>query len=294
MKKAILLLIVFFSITSIFAQNDQTEADTTKIKIGNKTIIIIEKKDKNVDVKVEKEVDVDDVDSLNIVTEEKEIIIKKENYNPRKFSRWSGINLSFNQFVYVSDKSAVGGKANWNINPWESRTWNINIMEFNLSLIKRHLLLTTGLGFQFRKYSFDKNIDLVYDRSGNINAAVNEYLDYDKDRLSASYVQIPLLLEINTSSRPKKGFYLAAGVIGGYKMSSKLKQVYEFNDQKVKKVTHDDFNLNPYQLEGTIRIGINRFTLFTNLDMIPVFRDGEIGNSNDLANVTFGIQLIGF
>jgi hypothetical protein len=293
MKKAIFLLIMLFSISSIYAQNEKTKSDTTKLKFGNKTIIIIEKKIKDEEVQEEKEIKVEEGE--DIVKEEEEKVAKKKKYNSRNFSRWAGINLGFNQFVYLSDMSALSGKSeNWSINPWKSTTWNINIMEFNVSLIKKHLLLTTGLGFQFRKYSFDKNIILVYDDKKNISAVVDKYIDYDKDKLSASYVQLPLLLEINTSSRPKKGFYLATGVIGGYKMTSKLKQVNKFDGRKIKVKIYDDFQLNPYQLEGTIRIGINRFTLFANFDMLPVFREDKIANSEDLSNITLGIQLIGF
>ncbi len=296
MKKAILLLIVIFSVSNIFAQKEESNQDTTKLKFGNKTIIIIEETEKEDSVIIEKEEEV-------VVKEGKEGIVKKEEkkkhkkskYKSAKFSRWAGINLGFNQFVHLRDFDALHSESeNWSINPWKSKTWNINIMEFSVSLIKRHLLLTTGLGFEFRNYSFDKDIDLVYNDRGNTIPAVNYTVDYSKNKLSASYVQVPLLLEINTSSRPKKGFYLAGGVIGGYKMSSEMNKKYKSNGQKIKTEIHDDFNLNPYQLEGTLRIGINRFTLFTNFDMLPVFKEGKLSTGEDLANVTFGVQLIGF
>ena len=298
MKKAILLLVMIFSVSSIFAQKEKSEQDTTKLVLGNRTIIIIEKKDVGDTVNIEKKVEVT-VEGEDSVKEEEEVIVKNKDKTSKckceNFSRWAGINLGFNQFVRLSNLSALGsGSENWSINPWKSTTWNINIMEFSVSLIKRHLLLTTGLGFEFRNYSFDKNIDLIYNDRDYTIPAVNNYIDYNKDKLSASYVQVPLLIEINTSSRPKKGFYLAGGVIGGYKMSSEMNQKYKLNGQKIKKEIHDDFNLNPYQLEGTLRIGINRFTLFTNFDLLPVFKEGKIATGEDLANVTFGIQLIGF
>ena len=291
MKKVILLLLVIFSVSNIFAQKEKTEQDTTKFKLGNKTIIIIEKNEKEDEVKKEEDI------KIMKEGEEEEEIVKEEvkpKYKSRDYSRWAGINLGFNQFVKFSDLSELNGDMeNWSINPWKSTTWNINIMEFNVSLIKRHLLLTTGLGFEFRKYGFDKNIDLVYNND-KVEPAINNNLDYGKNKLSASYVQIPLLLEINTSSRAKKGLYLAGGVIGGYKMSSEMNQSYKINGQKIKKETHDNFNLNSYQVEGTVRIGINRFTFFTNFDMVPVFKEGKIGTNHNLSNVTFGIQLIGF
>ena len=297
MKKVIFLLVMVFSFSSIFAQNKKSESDTTKMKIGNRTIIIIEKKD-NSENKENKEIEIEEE---IIVVEGKEIKREKKKekkakkYKARKYSRWSGINLGLNQFVHLDDYSELDGTTDiWQVKPWKSRTWNINFMEFSLSIVKRHLLLTTGLGFEYRNYSFDRDIDLEYDNSENIFPIENNTIDYNKNKLHASYVQIPLLLEINTSTRPKKGLYLAGGVIGGYKMNSYVVQKYKANGQKIKTEIDDSFNLNPYQLEGTLRIGFNRFMLYTNVDLLPVFEEDISSTGDQLANVTFGIQLIGF
>ena len=292
MKKAILLILVIFSVSSIFAQKHQSNQDTTKLTFGNKTIIIIEKNNKEdekiVDKKIEKDTEIENEEE-NVKKEK-----KHSKYHSKDYSRLSGLYLGFNQFVpegsYLA--SLNGDAENWSINPWKSRTWNINIGNFSLSIIKKHLLLTTGLGFEFRNYSFDKNIDLLYDDTGRTNPVVNADLDYKKDKLFASYVQVPVLLEINTSPKPKKGLYLAAGVIGGYNMTSEMNKNYELNGQKIKKEIHDSFNLNPYQLEATFRIGFNRFTLFSNFDMLPVFKKDKITTEN-LNNVTIGLRLIG-
>lgn len=297
MKKVIFLLVMVFCFSSIFAQNKKSESDTTKMKIGNRTIIIIENKDDS-ENKGNKEIETEEeviVEGRNEIIKEKKTEKKAKKYKARKYSRWAGINLGLNQLTTIETFGQLDNNTElWQVNPWKSRTWNINFLEFNLSVVKKHVLLTTGLGFEYRNYSFKKDIDLVYDNNENIFPIENSNIDYNKNKLHASYVQIPLLLEINTSTRPKKGLYLAGGVIGGYKMNSYIVQKYKANGQKIKTEIDDSFNLNPYQLEGTLRIGFNRFMLYSNFDLLPVF-EKEISSTGDqLANVTFGIQLIGF
>ena len=297
MKNLVILLVMLLGVSTLFAQNEKNSSDTTKLKIGGRTIIIIEdEKESNDEKNIEEEIIIEvDSDENSIVKKEK----KKKKYKARNYSRWAGLNIGLNQLTILETLGQLDDNTEiWQLNPWKSRTWNFNILEFSLSLVKKHILLTTGLGFEYRNYSFDKNIDLEYTYwptdHKTIDPVINNDLDYSKNKLHVSYVQIPLLLEINTSSRPKKGLYLAGGLIGGYKMNSKLTQKYTFEDQDIKKIIDDSFNLNPYQLEGTLRIGFDRFMVFTNFDLLPVFEEGKSSTGDQLANLTIGLQLVGF
>jgi len=287
MKNVILLIAMLFTVTLANAQKENR--DTTKIKLGNKTIIIVEKNKNKVDTTIIKEKIKDKEVTIN--SKEKKTKHKKH-YNSRKYSRWAGLYLGLNQLV--DDGFLEPSTNDWAINPWKSRIWNINFMEVNLNIIKRHILLTTGFGLEYKNYSFTENIDLVKNENGSVNPVKNNDLKYSKDKLHVSYFQMPILLEFNTSSRPRKGFYLAAGVVGGVRMYSKLYQKYELNDYKIKRKTKSDFNLNPYQLYGTLRIGFNRLTLYGNFDILPLFKDGGSNTGDNLMTVSAGVKLIGF
>ncbi|MGE5356689.1 MAG: outer membrane beta-barrel protein [Deltaproteobacteria bacterium] len=333
MKKTLFFIIMFFAFSSLIAQNEGTKKDTTRIKMGNRTIIIVEDKkvnEENKDVQVEEEVIIENEEieapevpeapeapeppeapgelsdeeiEVEVMGDEngdadKEIRIKKvkkPKYHADKYSRWAGLNLGFNQLRDLDDYSSLEGSSDiWENKIWGSRTWNLNLFEYSLSLVKRHLLLTTGIGFEFRNYSFKKDFDLVY--NGDVIEPVLSEFNYSKNKLHASYVQVPLLVEINTSSRPKKGLYLGAGIIGGYKMNSHLEQEYEFGDQEIEKETEDDngFNLNDYQLMGTLRLGIDRITFIGNFDLLPVFEKDKSITGDGIGNISLGVQLVGF
>ncbi len=287
MKNVILLIAMLFTVTLANAQKENR--DTTKIKLGNKTIIIVEKNNDKMDTTIIKEKIKDKEVTIN--SKEKKTKHKKH-YNSRKYSRWAGLYLGLNQLV--DDGFLEPSTNDWAINPWKSRIWNINFMEVNLNIVKRHILLTTGFGLEYKNYSFTENIDLVKNENGSVNPVKNNDLKYSKDKLHVSYFQMPILLEFNTSSRPRKGFYLAAGVVGGVRMYSKLYQKYELNDYKIKRKTKSDFNLNPYQLYGTLRIGFNRLTLYGNFDILPLFKEGGSNTGDNLMTVSAGVKLIGF
>jgi len=287
MKNVILLIAMLFTVTLANAQKENR--DTTKIKLGNKTIIIVEKNNDKMDTTIIKEKIKDKEVTIN--SKEKKTKHKKH-YNSRKYSRWAGLYLGLNQLV--DDGFLEPSTNDWAINPWKSRIWNINFMEVNLNIVKRHILLTTGFGLEYKNYSFTENIDLVKNENGSVNPVKNNDLKYSKNKLHISYFQMPILLEFNTSSRPRKGFYLAAGVVGGVRMYSKLYQKYELNDYKIKRKTKSDFNLNPYQLYGTLRIGFNRLTLYGNFDILPLFKEGGSNTGDNLMTVSAGVKLIGF
>lgn len=289
MKNLFFLLAILFSVSFMNAQSENSSSDTTKIKLGGKTIIIIEneKSSSNKTIKVEEKIDKEYV-------EETEKIKKPKKYKVRKYSRWAGLYLGINQLGDIRDAGPLLSNSPWQINPWKSRIWNINFMEMNLSIIKRHLLLTTGLGFEFKNFAFTENIDLVENDRKQINPIKNNAYKYTKDKLHVSYFQIPLLLEFNTSSRPKKGLYLAGGLVGGVRMYSKLYQEYDSDENEIENKTSSNFNLSPFQLYGTLRVGFNKFTLFGNFDLLPLFEDGKSDTGDNLMVVSTGIKLLGF
>ena len=273
----IMTILLFWSY--IPAQETGVKKDTTKWNLGNKTIIIIENTGE-----VKKET------SKKTGTK-----TKKKKYNIKHYSRWAGINLGFNQFLGSDYALIDNAKSFWEINFWKSRTWDFNIWEYSVPVIKPYLLLTSGLGFQFRNYSFEKNIKLIYDKNDIIPVLVGRP-EFTKNKMHITYLQVPLLVEVNTSVKEKKGMYLGAGIIFGMKMTSSLTQKYSENNQKIKLKITDDFNLSKYQLSGTFRLGFNRFTLITNFDFLsPVFNNAHYNSYDfEIYNITFGFQLLGF
>jgi hypothetical protein len=100
---------------------------------------------------------------------------------------------------------------------------------------------------------------------------------------------MPLLLEFqcHKKSRPAKPtFFLSAGVIGSVKVASRQKMMFADNRVYINK---NDFNLAPFKLDATARIGNNSFTLFANYSLTTLF---EKNKGPELYPLTVGLGFV--
>ncbi len=79
------------------------------------------------------------------------------------------------------------------------------------------------------------------------------------------------MFEFNTSKNSDRSFHVAVGAIGGYKLSSKTLRTYEINGYEFKEKRKDDFNINPFKLDATARIGYGQFTMFATYSLTELF-----------------------
>ncbi len=286
MKKITFILLITFFASNIFSQNDEGIKDTTKIKFGDRTIIIIESDEESKSTKVE--------EKENRKKSEKENNEEKKKCKSRRNSRWTGLYLGFNQLGTELNPATPlsDGREIWEVNPWKSRVWNFNFLRYSLSIVPNHFLVTTGLGIEWKNYTFKNNID-IEDNDGESIPVVNNSINYKNNKLHSCYFQIPLLLEFNTSKRANRGLYIGAGITGGIRVKSKMYKKYELNGRTVKSKIYDDFNLNSFQAILTARIGFDRLTFFANYDLIPVFEHDK--NKGDrLKTFSFGLRILPF
>ncbi len=278
MKKITFILFITFLASNIFSQSNKVVEDTTKIKIGSKTIVIIKNNE----------------DNNSIETEEKQENDKDKTWgwlNKNK-SRWTGLYLGFNQLATQLNpiEPFTASMEIWEVNTWKSRVWNLNFLRYSLNIVPNHFLITTGLGIEWKNYTFKSNID-IEDNDGKSIPIVNNSLKYTNNKLHSWYFQIPFLLEFNTSKKSNKGFYLGAGIVGGIRVKTKMYKKYELNNRTIKTKIYDDFNLNPFQAILTARVGFHMFTLFANYDLIPVFKQEK---GDGLKTFSFGLRIIPF
>jgi len=303
------------------------QKDSTKISLGNIQIIITEKEGGDeVKVRVDEEevinvkenhsdeqIDVikEFVDSSREAKTEKDIEEnleqKMENFEKKleiafdceeeenekgfkksEYAHWTGFGIGVNGFLTPDYETNLNDVAPYvDLDLSKSITFNINFFETNVTLFKNRLSLTTGMGIQQNRYSLRNNVNLQYN-SDSLWGQLDTVRQYTKNLLKAAYIQIPLLLEINTGDDPKKNFHVSAGVVGGFKIASKLKQKSEIGDSKRKKTkTKGTYNLNPFQLYLTGRVGFSDITLFANYGLLSAF---EQRRGPEVSPFTIGLQ----
>jgi len=254
--------------------------DTTTVKVGGLKVQVVE--DDSVKVTVGKHQLVVDDDG-NVTWERNKC---------RKFNgHWGGVELGINGFV---DKD-------WNIDPpadydfltlkfEKSGEVNINAYEQNFNIAGNKFGMITGLGLRWNNYRFDNNIFLTPD-SAQITGWPDSSHDWDKSKLVVNYLTVPLLFEYQTNPYAKSNsFHITAGVIAGWRYATHTKMMYN-EDGRVKPKKWDDFHLNPFRYDATVRIGWGIINLYATYSLNQMFKDGE---GPELYPVTMGISLAGW
>ncbi len=148
--------------------------------------------------------------------------------------------------------------------------------------------ITTGLGFDWKKIGIKNNLKLNYN-ADSVWAVNDVNYNYDKNVLRATYVNIPLFLEFNSSANAKKSWFLMVGVIGGMRIGSKF--IQKLYDQKndINKKLSGDYALNNYKLDASARIGFKHVGVFTNFSLIPMFDTKRVEKAFP---ITFGLSWV--
>jgi hypothetical protein len=116
---------------------------------------------------------------------------------------------------------------------------------------------------------------------------------FTKSKLTVTWLNVPLLLEfqIPLSDSKKDRISVSAGVIGGLRLGSHTKQMYEQEGTMYTNKNHDDFNLPTWRYGLTARIGYGGMNVFVNYDLSGLFKDGA---GPELYPVSAGISFAGF
>jgi hypothetical protein len=268
-------LALLFS-TNLFAQ---TTPDTTNIVIGDKKIIVIDSNPKS---------DTTSTD-LNFDTDEDNDFDQKS-----ELTHWGGIDVGVNMLLNKNGGTSLDTNSTWlELDYSRSLSWRFNIIEEKIRLYKDYIGLIVGAGLTYNSYGLKNNVDVsTRDSSATFAFAIDDSIrDYSKNKFRASYIHVPLMLEFNTSQDNDRSFHVAAGVIGGWKMGSIVKQKWEDQNDKHQARRKSDFNLSPFTLDATARVGYKNFTVFATYGLTSLF---EKNKGPEVYPVTVGLQIVPF
>lgn len=271
MKRGLLMGAILVGFTTL--AQEEVKKDTTRLNMGKMEIILIDHSEDDEDME-------GDLDTLDAAPDEDD---KRDHFE----AHWAGLDMGFSMLMNNNFNSDFPSHPYWENDPAKSMTWNLNFIEHKFAIAQNYFGVTTGLGFSFTQVAFKDNYVLQYD-SDTLFAVIDSTVNYSKNKLRASYLTVPLLLEFCTSNDNDKSFYLAAGVIGGVRMTSRIKRTGEIDgkdfDQKVK----GTYGLNSFKLDGTVRLGYGDFGAFASYSLLPLFNTDK---TTEVYPLTFGLTL---
>lgn len=263
--------------------NESMTKDTTSMNIGSKKVIIIDNNGN----------DDDDYKHMKVDIENDTIM-----HHPAKAkSHWAGLEIGFNTLLVGKNfNSDMPSKYDYlSLNSGKSINVNINFFAHDFQLYKRYVLFTTGIGMSINNYRFTSDRTLRED-TNIVTASVdydkfNKVISYSKNKLAVSYVTVPLLLQFNTNQELKKSFHIAVGTLLSYKFNSHLKLVHSEDGNKQKSKRQDEFNIDPFRYDATVRIGYRDYTLYATYALSELFRSDR---GPELHPFQFGINIAGW
>lgn len=221
------------------------------------------------------------------------------NSKPEKArSHWGGMDIGFNQLM-------VGGKFKTTLpdqydylelNSGKSINVNLNFFYHDFEIYKRYVLFTTGIGLTLNNYRFSSDLTLRPDTNRMVAGADfnsrGEEINYRKNKMAVNYITLPVLFYFNTHEHLKKSFHLGAGVLVSYKYNSHLKLVWNEDGDKEKDKRRDEYNINPFRYDATLRLGYKYYTLYASYALNDMFRESR--GAPRLRPFQIGINIFGW
>ena len=291
-------LVLFFGMiyltSSAFAQSRDrdNQSDTTEISWGKRTMIIItDDEGKRVELKKNREYEEewDDERYEERERDEWENEEREETPRRRKKSDVDLMALDLGITNYYVDGVLGTEAASQNLALPDVRVGShvaLHLLPTTVSLIGRGVNLKSAVTIDWNNYYYQHDLTML-DRQENV-AFDSTGVNFSKNKLTARYVQIPLMLNIDTDPGGNDGVSLSFGVYGGVLWKAWTKQVSE---EQGKVRAEGTYNLNPIRYGVMARVDFKWFDIYANYNLSTLFADGK-----DPATQTFtaGINIIDF
>jgi hypothetical protein len=273
--------------------NDEGVEDSTKIKLGKFSIGVFEDQDSTRITIGNKTLTIDDNGNIELSNGRN---IRKRHFN----GHWAGFDLGFNGYLTPDfDMNFPSSYEYLDLNMGKSLACNINFFEENFNLVRDYFGIVTGFGLECHNYRFDRNTTLMPD-SSSIIGYLNRGINVKKTKLVVNYLTMPLMFEVQTKgNQHKHRFHFGAGVVLGVRIASHTKIVFEEQnkefywtkydagtgeytdvamvkspDNEIAK-DHDDFHLNPFKVDATVRLGYSWVNLFGTYSLTTMFKNDK-------------------
>lgn len=247
------------------SQEEEVSQDTTKIEIGNATVVFSTENDRECG----------------------EDILDTDDYFVQDAANWVGIDVGVTMLTDGSFGTSFPNSTYLENDPAQSFSWNFNLLEHRFKLAGPYLGITTGIGFNVGSIGLKNNYKLISEID-TMYAEVDTTWNYTKNKLTVGYFQIPLLIDINTSKFKKKHFHISLGVIGGVRIGSHIKRKASQGGERYRVKEQGTFHLNPFKADATIRLGYRNWGIYANYNLIPLFDTKVV---DKVHAITFGVSV---
>jgi hypothetical protein len=204
---------------------------------------------------------------------------KKGGLSEKISTNWGIVDIGIANFNDLTNYAQINGTGGYfpsgsseDLVLINGKSLNINVWLFmqRISLISNVVNLKYGFGVELNNYRFKKNIRFrdepkyFIDRDAEVDV-------FEKNKLAADYITIPVMLNFNLTPRKSKNYGFSAGVSAGYLYSARQKMVSE---ERGKEKIRNDFNLQPWKLSAVAELNLGAIQLYGSYAFGNMFRSG--------------------
>lgn len=264
-----------------------------------------ETKETKEEIKVESETEKEDSFEVEGNTKTRTIIIgsrgiRIERDNENKNTFWTRtrhqipIDFGLNNYFQNGNFGETPTGKPYELRSWGSRYFAFGTMfKTQIGGKKSPFLVQYGLEASWNNFMFSGD-NYALETRGGVDFPEYE-TSLDKSKLTAAYINLPLMVHLDFAENNKRGLKLAFGGYAGYRVGSYTKIVYHDGGDRQKDKEHSNFRLNDwrYGVRAEIGIGEDRFAsglrLFFNYDINTLFTENS--NLPQLNAFSFGVRL---
>lgn len=226
------------------------------------------------------------------VDESGKVKLTKEKKKPKFNGHWAGFYMGINGYLTADNSIDLPQEYSFlDLRYEKSINVHLNIFEQNFPLISNKFGLVTGLGIEWNNYRFDSDVKLDGSQDEITTTNIPEGVRSTKSKLNVRYLNVPLILEYQTNSKNNtNSFHIGAGVVGGLRIGSHIKNIYEGGGKRKDKV-RDDFHLSPLKADAILKLGWGKLNLYGTYSLTSLFRENR---GPELYPFSVGITLLSF
>lgn len=201
-------------------------------------------------------------------------------------------------FSHFTDNTNYASLAAQDFAPGSNKSWfelregksrNVNVWFFmqKLNVVKHVVNLKYGLGLELNNYHFQQPVrfqenTLAVPNPPRVILDNTPGRKYEKNKLAADYLTVPIMVNFNFTPNRKKGFGISGGVSAGYLYSARNKT--KTNDEGKEK-TKDDFELEKWKVSYIAELSLGPVRFYGSYAATNLFERGL-----DMTPYNFGFR----
>lgn len=206
-------------------------------------------------------------------TYEIEMFDDNQNDNSRFTGHWRGFYFGFVNFGNT-DYSEYGGDRFLTFDWANSFTMQFNLSQFSLP-VNLNFGFVTGLGLEYQRLRFDRNITLHKDEMGQLQPLPLSELGIDRPKRSTFkilYLTLPILMEYQYRRKIKIYFTCLPDLWGDFGFTPRLKSFIKAI-REIKRIRKDSgsYGMAPVKVNYVLRMGFRGISLWGGYTLTHLF-----------------------